>query len=334
MFARWLLLLAIATPTVAGSTLPADAGRLYLSAPSFEYYCRGNAAQCCNSTAAPLPSPVGGMGGVVLMGGGTDVAEAFEWMGKRSNGGGLLVLRTDPSGDDAYDPFILGLGAVSSAATLILKDRSASSDPFVLRKIGEAASIFFAGGDQSKYWRYWQGTPLQARVQSRVDAGCPVGGTSAGEAILSSFVDSALTGSVTGSEALADPYDSRISISSPAFLTLPHLAPIVADMHFVVRDRLGRLLAFLARLQQDGRAPAVTQMQLIHSLDFFTTSGTTDLDQRGTCAKMEKIRCVGAGGWRTAAGVDGCRGWNRRTFSGNIYAFCPLALLLTSYRPE
>lgn len=70
------------------------------------------------------------------------------------------------------------------------------------------------------------------------------------------FVDSALTGSVTSAEALADPYDRRISISSPAFLRLPHLAPIVADMHFVVRDRLGRLLTFLTRLHQDGRVPA------------------------------------------------------------------------------
>lgn len=234
------------------------AGSPLLESPSFEYYCSGNARQCDNSTSAPpLPSPVGGQGGVVLMGGGTDVGEAFVWMGKRSNGGGLLVLRTGPSGDDAYDEFILGLGTVSSAATLILKDRTASSDPFVLRKIGEAGSLFFAGGDQSKYWRFWQGTPVQTALQARVDAGCPVGGTSAGEAILSSFVDSALTGSVTGSEALADPYDPRITISSPAFLLLPHLAPTVTDMHFVVRDRLGRLLAFLARLQQDGRAPAV-----------------------------------------------------------------------------
>jgi hypothetical protein len=135
----------------------------------FEYYCSGLAAQCSNSTTTPpLPPPTGGQGGVVLMGGGTDVGAAFEWMGRRSNRGGLLVLRTDPSGDDAYDPFILGLGTVSSAATLILKDRAASSDPFVLRKIGEAASIFFAGGDQSKYWRFWQGTPLQAAVQARV----------------------------------------------------------------------------------------------------------------------------------------------------------------------
>jgi cyanophycinase len=188
------------------------------------------------------------------MGGGRDVADAFAWMGQRSGCGGLLVLRTGPAGDDAYDPFILRLGTVTSAATLILLDATASTEPFVLRKIRESAAIFFAGGDQSKYWRQWQGTPVQAAVQQRVDAGCPVGGTSAGEALLSSFVDSALTGSITSVEALADPYDRRITISD-SFLSLPYMTPLVADMHFVSRDRLGRLLVFLARLHEDGRAP-------------------------------------------------------------------------------
>jgi hypothetical protein len=189
---RVLLLCCLSAAVRAASAAqPPDWDRVVSTASNagWEYYCSGLAAQCSNSTATPpLPPPTGGQGGVVLMGGGTDVAEAFEWMGRRSNRGGLLVLRTDPSGDDAYDPFILGLGTVSSAATLILKDRAASSDPFVLRKIGEAASIFFAGGDQSKYWRFWQDTQLQTAVQARVDAGCPVGGTSAGEAILSSCV--------------------------------------------------------------------------------------------------------------------------------------------------
>jgi cyanophycinase len=55
-------------------------------------------------------------------------------------------------------------------------------------------------------------------------------------------------------EALADPYDRRITISD-SFLSLPYMTPLVADMHFVSRDRLGRLLVFLARLHEDGRAP-------------------------------------------------------------------------------
>ena len=175
---------------LTGGAPPPDASRNRISVvrANYEYYCSGDPQQCANSTASSAPLPSGGEGGTVLMGGGTDVGGAFQWMGKRSGGGGLLVLRTGPSGDDAYDSFILGLGGVSSAATLILLDASASVEPFVLRKIGEAASIFFAGGDQSKYWRYWQGTPVQTAVQARVDAGCPVGGTSAGEAILSSYV--------------------------------------------------------------------------------------------------------------------------------------------------
>ena len=113
--------------------------RLHRRAANYEWYCSG---ACANATAVTEP----GQGGVVLMGGGTDVGAAFPWMGRRSGGGGLLVLRTGPSGDDAYDSFILGLGDVSYAATLILLDPTASSEPFVLRKIAEASSIFFAGG--------------------------------------------------------------------------------------------------------------------------------------------------------------------------------------------
>ena len=128
------LLLAALAMQAAGS--PA---RLHRRAANYEWYCSG---ACANATAATEP----GQGGVVLMGGGTDVGAAFPWMGRRSGGGGLLVLRTGPSGDDAYDSFILGLGDVSYAATLILLDPTASSEPFVLRKIAEASSIFFAGG--------------------------------------------------------------------------------------------------------------------------------------------------------------------------------------------
>lgn len=215
-----------------------------LRASNYEYYCSG----ACNTTRPPPK----GEGGVVLMGGGTDVDAAFQWMGRRSGGGGLLVLRTGPRGDDAYDDYIMGLGKVAWAATLILLDATASDEPFVLKQIAGAAAIFFAGGDQSEYWRYWGSTPVQKAVQARADAGCPIGGTSAGEAILSGFVNSALTGSVTSREALANPYDRRITVSD-AFLTLPHLAGVLADMHFVTRDRLGRLLAMLARLQQDQR---------------------------------------------------------------------------------
>ena len=237
-----------ASPPAAAGLASSAASRMRVQQKNehYEYYCSGDCG-------AAVPTEKG-EGGVVYMGGGTDVAAAFPWLGQRSAGGQLLVLRTGPSGDDKYDPFILGLGGHSSVATLILKDKTASQSaaPF----IANASSIFFAGGDQSKYWRQWQGTAVQSAVQRRLDAGgVPVGGTSAGDAVLGSFCNCALTGSVTSVAALADPYDSELSVSG-RFLTIPGSAQpsdTINDMHFVTRDRAGRLLAMMTRLLEDDR---------------------------------------------------------------------------------
>jgi cyanophycinase-like exopeptidase len=70
------------------------------------------------------------------------------------------------------------------------------------------------------------------------------------------FSFSALEDTVTSAQALADPYDLRVTLDDH-FLSLPHLAELITDSHFVERDRMGRLLAFLARLVEDGRADEV-----------------------------------------------------------------------------
>ena len=36
------------------------------------------------------------------------------------------------------------------------------------------------------------------------------------------------------------------------FLSVPHLQGVITDSHFARRDRMGRTLAFLARIRQDG----------------------------------------------------------------------------------
>jgi cyanophycinase-like exopeptidase len=56
--------------------------------------------------------------GFVLMGGGTDVDEAFKWMIDRSGGGDFVVIRA--TGTNAYDSYIYGLGSVNSVETIII----------------------------------------------------------------------------------------------------------------------------------------------------------------------------------------------------------------------
>jgi hypothetical protein len=63
--------------------------------------------------------------GTVLMGGGTDVDAAFQWMCQRSGSGDFLVIRA--TGTDAYNPYIQSLCPnENSVATLIIPNRTAS----------------------------------------------------------------------------------------------------------------------------------------------------------------------------------------------------------------
>jgi cyanophycinase-like exopeptidase len=90
-------------------------------------------------------------GGIAMMGGGTDLDEAFRWLCNRGNGGDFLILRA--TGDDDYNSYVNGLCKANSVATLILRDRVAAEDPAVAEIIRKAEVIFIAGGDQANYIR-------------------------------------------------------------------------------------------------------------------------------------------------------------------------------------
>ncbi len=189
------------------------------------------------------------------MGGGTDVDAAFRWIAATvagspsSDAGDLVVLRA--SGDNDYDSYILGLGHYHSVRTILLPPCSSSAD---IRRaadvVSHSQSVFFAGGDQADYI-IWKGTPLTAAVRAVYERGGVVGGTSAGLAILGSYVFDAVAGDRTHDvhtpDAIADPYEPAISFTE-GFLDFPPLRGIITDTHFRVRDRFGRLAAFIARL--------------------------------------------------------------------------------------
>ena len=212
------------------------------STPAYDRYLTGSAAD--------VDRPV--KGGLLLAGGGTDVQEAFRWLIDRAGGGDIVILRA--SGADGYHNFIQRLGTVDSIESIVFKSREAASEASILQSLDGAEAIFLAGGDQSNYVEYWKDTPVEDAIHRAAKRGVPVGGTSAGLAVLSEFGFSAVNGSVTSEAALADPFSDRITLERD-FLKLPHLAGIVTDSHFVERDRLGRTLVFLARMAAGG-APA------------------------------------------------------------------------------
>jgi cyanophycinase-like exopeptidase len=139
----------------------------------YEYCVAGNPGDVTTTTTP----------GMLLAGGSTDQEDAMEWMIDRSGGGDFVIIRA--SGTDAYNPYIYDeLGGVDSCETIILQKRSASYDPLVLGKIQGAAALFIAGGNQWDYVRLWKRTPLEDAIHAVAARGAPVGGTSAGLAIL------------------------------------------------------------------------------------------------------------------------------------------------------
>ena len=227
---RFLLLLLLVSPVTA-QTAP------------YRYVRAGNITDQAGRPAA----------GFALMGGGADLDEAFRWLCQRAGGGDFLVLRAH--GDDEYNGYMRGLCPLNSVSTIVIPSRAAATEPFVADKIREASGIFIAGGDQSNYINFWMGTPVQAELNAAIARGVPIGGTSAGLAVLGEYAYSAQGDkpddpNLDGKTALADPFGPRITLVH-GFLDIPVLKGILTDTHFAKRNRMGRLLVFLARLNAE-----------------------------------------------------------------------------------
>jgi cyanophycinase len=222
---------------------------LPLTSPAkWKYFRTGNAA---DSTATPRP-------GFALMGGGDHLEAAYRFLCERANHGDFLVLRADTEDDYAQqvNKEIAAVCPLNSAATIVFSDREDSDDPKLIAIIQQAEAIFFAGGDQSNYVRFWQDTPVQDALNRHIAAGKPIGGSSAGLAILGEFSFASIIDTIHSPEALADPYGNKVTLSRD-FLRIPQLAGMITDTHFSKRDRLGRLLVFMARILQDSWATQV-----------------------------------------------------------------------------
>jgi cyanophycinase len=132
---------------------------------------------------------VGPKSGFLLAGGGNTTEDAYRWFTRHAGGGDAVTIRA--SGADAMNKVLLDAGIVASASTLLFHSREDSSDPFVAETIRKASAVFIAGGDQWNYVRMWKGTPVANAINELIHKGFPVGGTSAGLAVLGEFSFSA-----------------------------------------------------------------------------------------------------------------------------------------------
>nr|WP_294950498.1 cyanophycinase [uncultured Mucilaginibacter sp.] len=193
--------------------------------------------------------------GVVMMGGGKDVDAAFKWMIGRSGGGDVVIIRA--SGTAAYNPYIYELGKLNSVETLKIDSRELANNDTVVNIIRNAEMLFIAGGDQSNYMKYWRGTKTMDAINYLLNKKhVPVGGTSAGCAILGGFYYSGEIASLTADTALANPYHNLVKLYNNDFLHAPYLQNVITDQHYLTRSRQGRHVVFLARIEKNWKANA------------------------------------------------------------------------------
>lgn len=211
-------------------------------AQSYTSYFAGNANDVITS---PL-------GGICMMGGASESDEAMQWFLQRANGGDVLVLRA--SGSNGYNNYMysqLGVN-INSVESIVFHNASAAFDPYIHQRIQRAEAIWFAGGDQWNYVSYWRNTPIESLINIAIqERNIVIGGTSAGMAILGGFYFTAQNGTVTSANALANPYNDRMTVDSARFLQNYHFRDVITDTHYDNPNRKGRHTAFLARIFTD-----------------------------------------------------------------------------------
>jgi cyanophycinase-like exopeptidase len=187
---------------------------------------------------------------------------SIEWLHRRlvgtsARGGNLVVLRASYS--DAYDrPFRQYASFASVQTVLIPPCASRAQVDAVAPIVGKADAIYFAGGDQAHYIA-WRGSALMQAVKGVYARGGVVGGGSAGLAIQGAVVYDSVAGDrlnaeTTTRDAVEHPLEPRISFTTDLF-AWPALADTLTDSHFVVRNRFGRTVAFLARILDERLLP-------------------------------------------------------------------------------
>ena len=211
-----------------------------------------------------MPAPALHGPGLLLDGAGADGSppSSIVWLHRRligsdKRGGNLVVLRASYS--DIYDKPFRQYGNFASVQTVKIPPCASRAQVDAVAPIVEKADVvYFSGGDQAHYVA-WKGSALMAAVKRVYARGGVVGGGSAGLAIQGAVVFDSVAGDrlnedVTTADAVRDPVEPRISFTTGLF-SWPPLRDTITDTHFVVRNRFGRTVVFLARILYDGLIP-------------------------------------------------------------------------------
>jgi cyanophycinase len=121
--------------------------------------------------------------------------------------------------------------------------REEAMKPGSERILNGVGGVWFAGGDQARLTAALLDTPIHKRMLELYQAGCVIGGTSAGAAVMSEVM-------ITGDEKRKAEEGKEFStIEADNVVTaegLGFLRTAIIDQHFVARKRLNRLISVVA----------------------------------------------------------------------------------------
>ena len=158
MLARSFLVAALASLALL---LPGAAQAKVQAGVGYTYYETGDLA---------APTPKTPELGLLLIGGSDWSEPAWRWFAGKAGEGHLGILRASRDGSDG-EWLMEHIGGLASVQTLVFSDREAAFEPRVAEILQQADGIFIAGGDQSKYVRFWKDTPVSDALNAHVAAG-------------------------------------------------------------------------------------------------------------------------------------------------------------------
>lgn len=133
-----------------------------------------------------------------------------------------------------YEKIFAELGA-GKVTAIDFDTRRDTEEKSRLKRLEQASGIFFTGGNQLRITTLLGGTPVAKLIRQLNARGVPVGGTSAGAAILSEHM-------IAFGEEGGSPMAGSVRLAPGIGLT----NRFIIDQHFRQRDRLGRLATALA----------------------------------------------------------------------------------------
>jgi cyanophycinase len=186
-----------------------------------------------------LAVPVLGQQRLLVIGGGERPPDAMkkfvEWSGGAKS---RILVITWASGvpDESYAS--LEKAFQSSNAGLVehapVRPLDAEKRVKFVEQLNSASGVFFSGGDQNRIMDVLADEGLLQMIKSKYNSGTPVGGTSAGAAVISDPM-------MTGEADLKILDGSKVGVRKGLGL-LPN---VIFDQHFLVRQRYGRLFGLI-----------------------------------------------------------------------------------------